>query len=180
MAVIEYVVSLAASILTRIFTSQRSSTNRIDHWNTILRHDSAGLSPNAGLDALLRVLQRIGIEVDRQLWCRAPALHATSKGHGPRGHDSGQAGIGVGVARTTISMLRTRPMPPLQASGPGRREAGRHDRTSRVLKACRKTAVSARRIALQMIHNTIASMACAINCAASPACSSSVRWPVAT
>ena len=49
----------------------------------------------------------------------------------------------------------------------------------RVLMACRKTAVSARRVALQMIHNTIvcALTACAINCATSPACSSSVRWP---
>ena len=63
------------------------------------------------------VLQRIGIEFDRQLWCRAPALHATSKGHGPRGHTS-TSRIGVGVARTTISTRRTPPMPPLQASGP--------------------------------------------------------------
>src|SRR5580693_1340331 len=49
----------------------------------------------------------------------------------------------------------------------------------RVLMACRKTAVSARRVALQMIHNTTSAplMACAINCAASPACNSSVRWP---
>ena len=74
----EYLVSSAASILTRIFTSQRSSTTGSDHWNAILRHNSAGLSPNAGLDALLRVLQR-SESIDRQLWCRAPALHATSK-----------------------------------------------------------------------------------------------------
>ena len=37
-------------------------------------------------------LQRIGIEFDRQLWRRAAALHATSKGHGPRGDDAEQAG----------------------------------------------------------------------------------------
>ena len=49
----------------------------------------------------------------------------------------------------------------------------------RVLMACRKTAVSARRVALQMIHNTIVCLptAFAINCAASPACSSSAPWP---
>ena len=47
------------------------------------------------------------------------------------------------------------------------------------LMACRKTAVSARRIALQMIQTRSSALPTpfAINCATSPACSSSVRWP---
>src|SRR5580700_5975866 len=49
----------------------------------------------------------------------------------------------------------------------------------RVLMACRKTAVSARRVALQMTTTRSSALptAFAINCATSPACSSSVRWP---
>jgi transposase len=47
----------------------------------------------------------------------------------------------------------------------------------RVLMACRKTAVSARRVALQMIHNTAPRTAFGISSAASPACSSSAPWP---
>ena len=60
------------------------------------------------------------------------------------------------VARTTISMRRTRRTQPLPASAPSRREAVTEwSKSLRVLKACRKTAVAARRIALQMIQNTI-------------------------
>ena len=48
----------------------------------------------------------------------------------------------------------------------------------RVLMACRKTAVSARRIALQMIRNMIVCSpdALGISSAVLPACSSSGRW----
>ena len=98
----------------------------------ILRHDSAGLSPNAGLDALLRRAATHRNRVDRKLRCRAPALHATGKGHGPRGDER--------ICR------------------PADRDAAKRDgmiESLRVLMACRKTAVSARRVALQMIHNTI-------------------------
>ena len=55
-----------------------------------------------------------------------------------------------------LDVLRTRPMPPLQANRtvtPRSRDG--MIESLRVLMACRKTAVSARRVALQMIHNTI-------------------------
>src|SRR5580704_7791847 len=61
--------------------------------------------------------------------------------------------IAADAARTTISMPRTPPMPPSQANGPRSRDG--MIESLRVLMACRKTAVSARRVALQMIHNTI-------------------------
>ena len=50
-----------------------SSTNRIGSWK---RDPSPpprqGYRPDARLDAILRADQRIGIEVDRQLWRRSP------------------------------------------------------------------------------------------------------------
>ena len=97
-------------------SSRRSDRRRTgsDHWNAILRHDSRqGYRQNAGLD-VLESLQHIGNESTGRLRRRAPALHATSKGHGPRGHDSWTSRDRRRRGRTTISTRRTPPMPPLQ------------------------------------------------------------------
>ena len=100
-------------------------------------------------------LQRIGIEVDRQLWRRPPSLHATSKGHGLRGDDSGQTGRRRRGKNDDLDAQNA-----AHAAFAGQRTVTPRSRDGmieslRVLMACRKTAVSARRVALQMIHNTI-------------------------
>ena len=108
-----------------------------DHWNAILRHDSAGLSPNAGLDALLRsAATRIGIEVDRQLWCRASCASCNKQRSRSSRSRLRTSRIGVGVARTTISTRRTPPMPAFAGQRTVTpRSPGRHDRDPlRVLK----------------------------------------------
>ena len=141
-------------------SSRRSDRRRTgsDHWNAILRHDSSGRAiakcwPGC---APLGVLQRIGIESTGSYGAgllrfmqqaKVTVLEVTTW----------TSRIGVGVARTTISTRRTPPMPPLQASGPPRSCVvdGMIESPTGSRMACRKTAVSARRVALQMIHNTI-------------------------
>src|SRR5208282_4730417 len=62
-------------------SSRRSGRRRTGpgHRNTILRHDSARLSPDARLDAVLRRTTTYRNRVDRQLRRRAPALHAAAR-----------------------------------------------------------------------------------------------------
>ena len=62
-------------------------------------------------------LQRIGIEFYRQLRRRACALCSRQRSWSSRSRPP-TSRIDGGEERTTISTLRTRPMPPLQASGP--------------------------------------------------------------
>ena len=87
-----------------------------------------GLSPNAGLDALLRSAATHRNRVDRQLWCRAPALHATSKGHGPRGHDSGQAGSASAWQERRSRRAERRPCRLCRPADRDAAKPGRHDR----------------------------------------------------
>ena len=100
-------------------------------------------------------LQRIGIEVDRQLRRRAPALYAAGKGRGPRGHDPDKQDRRRRGKNDDLDAQNA-----AHAALAGQRTVTPRSRDGmieslRILMACRKTAVSARRIALQMIHNTI-------------------------
>src|SRR5271156_5299902 len=138
-------------------SSRRSGRRRTGpgHRNTLLRHDSARLSPDARLDAIVRRTTTYRNRVDRQLRRRAPALHAAGKGGGPRGHDPRQAG-----SASTRQERRSRRPDAAHAAFAGQRTVTPRSRDGmieslRILMACRKTAVSARRVALQMIHNTI-------------------------
>ena len=94
-------------------------------------------------------------QVDRQLRRRAPALYAAGKGRGPRGHDPRQAGSTAARKERRSRRPERGPCRPCRPADRDAEKPGRHDRIPRILMACRKTAVSARRIALQMIHNTI-------------------------
>jgi hypothetical protein len=100
-------------------------------------------------------LQRIGIEstgsygAGRCASCSKPGLRF-SRSRRPTSR------IAAGVARTTISDAQNA----AHAAFAGQRTVTPRSRDGmieslRVLMACRKTAVSARRVALQMIHNTI-------------------------
>ena len=141
---------------TRIFTSQRSSTNRIGS----LEHDPSpqlgraiakcwpGCAPSECCNAsessstgsygagLLRFMQQAKVTVlevttpdkqDRRRRGKNDDLDAQNAAH------AAFAGQRTVTPRSRDGMIKS----------------------LRVLKACRKTAVSARRIALQMIHNTI-------------------------
>ena len=116
---------------------------------------------------------------DRLATCNALAWKSTGSygagllrfmqqaGVAARGHDPGQTG-----SRPARQERRYRR--PERRSCCFRRPADRHPaepRSLRVLVACRKTAVAARRVALQMIQNTIvcALTAFAITCGTSPA-----------
>ena len=102
------------------------------------------------------VLQRIRIRVDRQLWCRAPArfmqqakvtvLEVTTPDKQDRRRRGKNDDLDAqNAAHAAFAGQRT--VTPRSRDG--------MIRSLRVLKACREGAVSARRIALQMIHNTI-------------------------
>ena len=152
----EYVVSSAASILTRIFTSQRSSTNRIGSlerdpsprlgraiakcWPGCAPSESCNASESSSTGSygagLLRFMQQAKVTVlevttpdkqDRRRRGKNDDLDAQNAAH------AAFAGQRTVTPRSRDGMIES----------------------LRVLKACRKTAVSARRIALQMIHNTI-------------------------
>ena len=126
-----------------------------DHWNAILRHDSGraiakcwpGCAPSECCNA-----SESCSRVDRCSYgAGLSALHATSKGHGPRGHDSGQAGSASAWQERRSRRAERRPCRlcrPADRDVPRSRD-GMIVESLRVLKACRKTAVSARRIALQ-------------------------------
>ena len=100
-------------------------------------------------------LQRIGIEFDRQLWRRSPPFHAASRDYRsrvttPDKQDRRRRGKNDDLDAQNAA----------HAAFAGQRTVTPRSRDGmieslRVLMACRKTAVSARRVALQMIHNTI-------------------------
>ena len=183
MAVIEGVCRIVGGrrYSQAIFTSQRSPTNRdriigTRSFATTFGKAIAKCWPGCAPSRAATHRNR----VDRQLWCRAPALHATSKGHGPRGHDSGQ---GRSASAWQERRSRRAERRPCRLCRPADRDAakpGRHDQILRILKACWKTAVSARRIALQMIHNTIVCAPDGLTRSTAqphPHAASSVRWP---
>ena len=121
----------------------------------MLRHDPARLQADAGLDALLRV---------------APARRHRSDWHLRRGLLRYLQRAGVEVLEVTAPDKQDRrkrgknddldAQNAAHAAFAGKRTVTPKSRDGmieslRVLKACRKTAVAARRVALQMIHNTI-------------------------
>ena len=120
MAVIEGVCRIVGGVDThRIFTSQRSSTNRIGSIGT--RSFATTRQGYRQVLAWMRsfgVLQRIRIESTGSYGAGLLRFMQQAKVHGPPRSRLRTSRIGVDVARTTISTRRTPPMPPLQASGP--------------------------------------------------------------
>src|SRR5215207_10179286 len=141
------VASSVASILTRICTSRLSSTNRIatrqGYRQMLAWMRSFGDVERIGIEStgsygagLLRFMQGSGIEV----------LEVTT----PDKHDRRRRGKNDDLDAQNAA----------HAAFAGKRTVTPRSRDGmveslRVLKACRKTAVVARRIALQMIQNTI-------------------------
>ena len=115
------------------------------------------------------LLQRIGIESTGAMVQGLSALHATSKGHGPRGHDSDKQD------------RRRRAERPCCLCRPADRDAakpGRHDRISAGSEGLPEDGGErqAYRPADDPQHDRSPRWP-ARSTAASPACSSSVRWP---
>ena len=73
-------------------------------------------------------LQRIGIEFDRQLRRRAPALYAAGKGRGPRGHDPRQAGSTAARKERRSRRPERGPCRPCRPADRDAEKPGRHDR----------------------------------------------------
>src|SRR5689334_24861990 len=121
----------------------------------MLRHHPAGLSPDARLEAILRPSAAHRNRVDWQLRSRALTLHAAGEGPvlevtTPDKQDRRKRGKNDDLDAQNAA----------HAAFSGKRVATPKSRDGmveslRVLKACRKTAVAARRVALQMIQNTI-------------------------
>ena len=112
----------------RIFTSQRSSTNRTG--SSERRSFATTRQGYRQMLAWMRSfgeLQRIGDRVDRQLRRRAPALHAAGKGRGPRGHDPRQAGSASTRQERRSRRPERRPCR-LCRSAADAAKPGRHDR----------------------------------------------------
>ena len=111
-----------------IFTSrQRSSTNRIGSLERDRATTRQGYRQMLAWIALLRRAATHRNRVDRQLWRRAPALHATSKGHGPRGHDSGQAGSASTWQERRSRRAERRPCRLCRPADRDAAKPGRHD-----------------------------------------------------
>ena len=149
--------SSAASIHTRICTSPPSSTSMTGFLaSRCFRDDPARLQADARLDALLR--RSSGASASRRPAPTARGCFATCSTPASRCWRS---------RRRTRSDRRKRgknddldAQNAAHAAFAGRRTVTPKSRDGmieslRVLKACRKTAVAARRVALQMIHNTI-------------------------
>ena len=101
-------------------------------------------------------LQRIGVESTGSYGAGPPCVSCSKPGLPFLRSQLRTSRIAADAARTTISMPRTL----LHAAFAGQRTVTPRSRDGmieslRVLMACRKTAVSARRVARQMIHNTI-------------------------
>lgn len=148
--------SSVASIRTKIFTSLPSSMSSTGYWKAdVLRRPgtatsrcspglrSFGQLRRIGVEAtgtygagLLRYMQNAGVEV---LEVTTPDTHDRRKRGKNDDLDAQNAAHAAFAGRRTVT----------PKSRDGMVES------LRVLKACRKTAVAARRVALQMIHNTI-------------------------
>ena len=100
-------------------------------------------------------LQRIGVEFDWQLWRRPSPFHAASRDCGSRGHNPGQAGSPQTWQERRSRCSERSPCRLCRPTDVTPRSRDGMIESLRVLMACRKTAVSARRVALQMIHNRI-------------------------
>ena len=151
------VASSAASTRTRICMSRPLSMNRIVFsGTTMLRDNPAGIPANARLDALLR--RASSASASRRPAATAPASCASCSRPGievlevttPDKHDRRRRGKNDDLDAQNAA----------HAAFAGKRTVTPKSRDGmieslRVLKACRKTAVAARRIALQMIQNTI-------------------------
>src|SRR4051812_38853640 len=121
----------------------------------MLCHNPPGIPANARLDAILRGGSAHRHRIDRQLWSRPAPLrpagwHRGPGGHGPDQHDRRRRGKNddldaQNAAHAAFAGIRT--VTPRSRDG--------MVESLRALKACRKTAVAARRIALQMIQSTI-------------------------
>ena len=89
----QFAASSAAWTPTRTCMSRRSSMSR-----TVFSGRQCFATTRQGYRQMLAWMrsfgevQRVGIEVDRQLWRRPAALPAAGRGRGPGGHDAGQAG----------------------------------------------------------------------------------------
>src|SRR4051794_36838255 len=146
--------SSVASIPTKIFTSLPSSMSSTGCWKAdVLRRPgtatsrcSPGCDPSGSSGASasrrraptvqLRYMQNAGVEV---LEVTTPDTHDRRKRGKSDDLDAQNAAHAAFAGRRTVT----------PKSRDGMVES------LRVLKACRKTAVAARRVALQMIHNTI-------------------------
>ena len=148
------VASSAASIPTKICTSQPSSMNRIGFSapdpspapGRATGRCSPGCAPSASFSDRSRV--------DRQLRRGPAALHAASRRHGPGGptpdkQDRRRRGKNDDLDAQNAAHAA------FAASVPSRREAGRHDRSPARARRVPQDGSERRRIALQMIHNTI-------------------------
>ena len=169
--------SSAAWIPIRIFTSQRSWMSRIGFietrsFATTRQGYSADARPGCGHSVTCNTsVPRVQLAAMAQAFsvsCSKPGLRFSRSQ--PR-----TSRIAADVARTTISMLRTWPMPCL--CRPADRDAAKPGaemiESLRVRLACRKTAVSARRVCSAndpQYDPSALPTAFAINCAASPAC----------
>jgi len=116
-----------------MFATTRHGYKQMLTWCT--PSGSFGVEATGTMAGLLRYMQNAGVEV---LEVTTPDTHGRRK----RG-------------KTMIRMPRMPRTQPSRAAVPSRPKAVMEWSSPRVLKACRKTAVAARRVALQMIHNTI-------------------------
>src|SRR5438477_11857207 len=148
--------SSVASIPTKIFTSLPSSMSATGCWKAdVLRRPgtatsrcSPGCDPSGSSGASVSRRRAPTVQGSYAI-CRTLASRFWRSRHRTRM-------IAASVAKTMIWMPRTphtRPSPDRRTVTPKSRDG--MVESLRVLKACRKTAVAARRVALQMIHNTI-------------------------
>lgn len=146
---------VAGSTRTRICTSLLSSTGRIESWARARSHHPPRLQADARLDAILRRSAARRRRVNWQLWRRPATLPAPGGRHGAGGDNPRQA-----RPMQAWEERRSRCSEPAHAAFAGKRTVTPRSRDGmiealRVLVVCRKTAGTARRIALQMIQNTI-------------------------
>ena len=101
-------------------------------------------------------LQRIGIEFDRQLRRGPAALHAAGRDRGPGGHDAGQAGSAPARQERRSRRAERRPCRLCRQANRHAAKPRRHDRIPAGSHGLPEDGGRARRrVALQMIHNTI-------------------------
>ena len=116
--------------------------------------DPPRLSADAGLDAITWRPETHWRGIDRQLWRWPVALYAAGQSSRARGHDPGQSGSTQGRKNDDLDAQNA-----AHAAFAGQRTVTSRSRDGmieslRVLVACRKTAVAARRVALQMVQSS--------------------------